>query len=251
MKDIKSFIVCSDQHTPFHDKKVHQSFLKFIKDFKPDGFIINGDFVDMYSISSFIRGLTDLEDDNKIIKLEKEFAVANSVLDDYDKVLPKCEKHYLFGNHSMRLENWLAEANRGVLAGLISVEKNLYLKERGYKVYPNYPNNYLTLGKLTITHGAWVPIYTASKHLNEYRQSVLFGHSHTVQMFYAGGLGVKQVGINIGHLCDVNSKGMQYAKRTSRWVQGFAIVYVDRKGYFWVELLNFFLGKLIYNKKIY
>jgi len=58
---IKSYIVTSDQHCPFHNRKVHEALLKFIKDFKPDGFVINGDFVDMYSISSHITGIRDLE----------------------------------------------------------------------------------------------------------------------------------------------------------------------------------------------
>src|SRR3990167_4801793 len=250
----KSWIVSSDHHVPFHDQIIHKAFLEFIKDFKPDGFILNGDFVDMYSISRHITGIKDLEDkDKQIIKLKKEFDGANSVLDDYDSVLPRnCEKHYLFGNHENRLERWFDEAMNGVLDGLVSIEDNLFLLERGYKVYPEYPNGYMEIGKLTITHGSWSPIYTASKHLNEYRQSVLFGHTHTSQLFYAGGLGIKQVGFNTGCMCDIDSKAMEYSKKTARWVHGFAIVYSDiTTGYFWVQLLNFFDKKLFYNKKLY
>lgn len=134
---------------------------------------------------------------------------------------------------------------------MFSVESCLKLKDRGYKIHDNYPNGYMEIGRLTVTHGSWTPIYTAAKHLNEYRSSVMFGHSHTSQLFYVGGLKHKQVGINIGCMCDVDSKGMNYAKKTARWVQGWAIVYEDEKGFFWTELINGHDGKFVYNHKVY
>lgn len=254
MKEIKSYIVSSDHHCPFHNREVHKAFLKFIKHFNPDGFIINGDFIDMYSISSHITGIRDLKDeDNRIITLQQEFQIANRVLDDYDRVLPRnCEKVYLTGNHEDRLERFLNTERNAVLEGLISLEGILKLKKRGYKFIGGYPNNYYKIGKLIITHGSWSPTYVAAKHLNEYRHSVMFGHSHTPQLIYAGGLDIKQVGIGLGHMADVNSKGMSYAKRTARWINGFGIVYVEVKtGFFWFELMNFWNNQLIHNKKKY
>jgi hypothetical protein len=150
------------------------------------------------------------------------------------------------------LDRWFENGFNGVLEGLISVQGNLRLKERGYTTHFGYPNSFMNIGKLTITHGNWTPVYVAAKHLNEYRQSVMNGHAHTVQIFYAGGLGLKQAGFSIGCMCDVDSKGMAYAKKTSRWVHGFAIVYEDTKtGKFWVELINAFNKRFIYNKKHY
>jgi len=254
MKKIKSYIVCSDHHCPFHNKVVHRSFLRFLKDFKPDGFVINGDFVDMYSISTHITGVRDLEmAEKKILTLQDEFMVANSVLDDYDKVLSKnCEKFFLAGNHEDRLERFLNTDRNAVLEGLITIDGMLYLRERGYKYINGYPNNYIKLGKLIVTHGSWAPKYSAFKHLDEYRHSVMYGHVHSPQLIYAGGLDVKQVSYGLGHMADPNSKGMSYAKKTARWVNGFAIVYVEiSTGHFWVELLNFWNNRLIYNKKIY
>jgi hypothetical protein len=95
-------------------------------------------------------------------------------------------------------------------------------------------------------------MHVAKKHLDEYRQSVLFGHVHTSQLYYTGGLGVKQVGASHGHLADVNSKGMQYAKKTGRWIQGWAIIYEEvQTGNFWIELLNLYDHKLIHAGRIY
>ncbi len=254
MAKIKRWVVSADQHCPWHEKEIHRAFLAFLKEFQPDGFVLAGDFIDMYSVSRFISGIQDLEDDKgKIIKLKKEFDVANAVLNDYDRVLPKkCDKHYLDGNHEERLNAWFQTSNNGVLDGLFSVQDNLKLRERGYKTHFGYPDSYLRIGKLTITHGSWATLYVAAKHVNEYRQSVMFGHAHTSQIFYTGGLGVKQVGFAIGCMCDWDSKGMSYAKKVSRWVHGWAIVYQEiETGKFWVELINGFDSKIVYNGKIY
>lgn len=88
---IKSWIVVSDYHCPFHNINSHHSFLKFLKDFKPDGLVLNGDFIDMYSVSRHLRGIADLEDENskQIIKLKSEFDSSNKVLDDFEKSFPK------------------------------------------------------------------------------------------------------------------------------------------------------------------
>lgn len=255
MKKYRSWVVVSDVHAPWHDKRIHAAILDFLSDFKPDGFIIDGDFMDFYSVSRHLKGINDLENpENKhIIRLNDEFLMGCGVLNDYDKHLPKnCEKHFLEGNHEFRLTRWFNEAMNGVLSGLISVDGNLELKEKGYKYHEGYPNNYITIGRLIVTHGNWTPIYTAAKHLNEFRGSVLFGHTHTSQLHYVGGLKNKQAGFNIGHLADVNAKGMSYAKKTGRWVHGFGIVYEEvSTGKFWVELLNFYDHKLFYNKKMY
>jgi predicted phosphodiesterase len=252
--DIKSYIISSDHHCPFHNTTIHKSFLRFIKDFHPDGFVLNGDFIDMFTISSHLKGVRDLEDSQgKVITLSKEFQAANEVLDAYDKVLPKdCEKYYLTGNHEDRLERFLNTDKNAVLEGLIQLEDLLRLKERKYKYISGYPNNYIKLGKLVVTHGAWTPKYASSKHLDEYRHSVVFGHTHSPQLLYVGGLYSKQVGVGLGHMADIHSKGMNYAKKTAKWVNGFAVVYVEKRtGQFWIELLNFWDNKLIHNKKVY
>lgn len=252
---IKTYTVSGDTHTPWHSKWMHKGYLDFLKYLRPDGFIINGDFIDMYSVSRHITGILDLEDNvsKGLIKLKDEFDGANKVLDDYDKVLPKnCEKFYNEGNHENRLTRWLNEGFNGVLEGLISVQSCLNLEKRGYETNFGYPNAYLELGKLIVTHGAWTPLHTAAKHLNEYRQSVLFSHTHTSQLFYAGGLGTKQAAFGIGCMCDMNSQAMGYAKKTSRWVNGFGVVHVDTQtGHFWVEIVNAFDETFVYNKKVF
>lgn len=258
-KKYKSWVIFSDQHVPYHDKIIHQAFLDFLKDFNPDGLVLAGDFMDMRSVSRHNIGLLDFEEatdpNNKhIIRLKKEFDTANSVLDDYDSIISlKCEKHFISGNHEHRLDRWLQNAFNGVLEGLVSVEQNLMLKERGYIYHGNYPRGRMNIGKLTITHGKFTNIHLAANLVNKYRQSIAAGHAHTSQMIYVGGLGVQQVGIAIGHGADLNSIAMNYMDdSTARWVHGWLIVYEEIKtGKFWPYLLNFYDRRLFYNGKLY
>lgn len=250
--NLKSYVVCGDQHAPFHDKRLHEKFLKFLKDFKPDGFLINGDFVDLYSISRHIRGVGDLVEDGSLIKLRDEFHKSNLVLDDYDRALPKgCEKIFHDGNHESRLSRYFATAFNAVLDGMFTVDGILKLEKRKYAYKSGYPDNYTNLGRLTVSHGISASQYCAAGHLNLYRGSVAVNHTHTSQVFYVGGLASKQVGICIGHMADPKSLGMSYAKQIARWVQGFLIVYISPSGEFWFELINAYDGRLIYNKKEY
>ncbi len=242
------WVICGDQHCPWHDETVHAAFQRFLKKFKPDGFIINGDFLDVYSLSRHLNGAQDLEmADKQMINIEKEITPANDVLDDYDFYLPKdCKKVFLYGNHEDRVRRWAANGNNAVLGGFLSPKRLLSLERRGYQVIEDYPSGYVEIGSLQIAHGSKSSMNASKGILDEYRHSVANNHTHTSQITYVGGIGTKQIGICIGCMCDMNSQGMKYAKNTGRWVHSWLIVTVEGKR-FWPELVlgydkRFFYG---------
>jgi len=226
---------------------VHATFLRFLRKFKPDGFIINGDFIDNYSVSRHLTGELQLElSDKTLLDVEKEVIPANDMLDDYDAFLPKtCKKVYLFGNHEDRMKRYCERPGNSILRNILSPRRLLNLERRGYKVIEDYPSGYYELGHLQIAHGSKTGMNAAKAILDEYRHSIANNHTHTSQLAYVGGIGVKQVGICVPCMCDMESQGMKYAKNTGRWVHGWLTVMVEPTGEFFPELV---LG---YKKRFY
>lgn len=245
----EKWVICGDQHCPWQDETVHAAFLRFLKMYKPDGIIINGDFLDGYSVSRHLTGALDLQiSDKTMITLEKEMIPANDVLDDYDAFLPKgCKKIFLYGNHEDRLRRFIGQGLNSVLGNLLSPRRLLNLDRRKYETIEDYPSGYYELGHLQVAHGSKASMNASKGILDEYRHSVANNHTHTSQLTYVGGIGVKQVGICVGCMCDMNSQGMKYAKNTGRWVHGWLAVSVEKDGAFYPELVlgykkNFYFG---------
>ncbi len=244
------WVVSGDQHCPWHDETVHAAFLRFLKTFKPDGFVLNGDFLDVYSLSRYINGTLDLEmPDRQLITLEKEITPANDVLDDYDAILPKdCKKVFLYGNHEDRVRRWASNGTNSVLGNFLNPRRLLHLDKRGYKVIEDYPSGYIELGSLQIAHGSRSSVNASKAILDEYRHSIANNHTHTTQMSYVGGIGTKQVGICIGCMCDMDAPGMKYQKNTGRWVHSWLVVNVEGNK-FWPELVVGYNKRFFYGGK--
>ena len=81
------------------------------------------------------------------------------------------------------------------------------------------------------------------------RGSVMFGHSHRIQSYIEGNQG----SWNIGGLYDITSPAFNYADRTakSQWQNGFALVYIDSNGDYYVNQIIANNGKFVYGNKVY
>lgn len=131
-------------------------------------------------------------DKNKRKKMENrryelEISAGNNALDmllrDYKLMDPKPKLVYVKGNHENRLDRYLDYDP--TFEGHVSIEKDLYLKERGFTVV-EYKDNYNVNG-VSFTHipitGIGKPIgnpNVARKALQLYHNSVVFGHTHTL-----------------------------------------------------------------------
>jgi Calcineurin-like phosphoesterase len=244
------WVICNDQHTPWHDEVVHAAFLRFLKKYPPDGFVINGDFMDGFSFSRHLTGAMSLEmPDKQMMTIEKEITPANDVLDDYDQVLPKgSRKYFIFGNHEDRIRRWASQGLNSVFGNFLNPRRLLNLDRRGYITIENYPSGYVEIGNLQVSHGSKATVNVAKANLDEYRHSIATGHAHTAQLAYVGGIGAKQVGITIPCMADMQSKGMEYQKNTGRSVQGWLVVNVEGKK-FWPELILGYEKRFFYAGK--
>lgn len=128
--------------------------------------------------------------------------------------------------------------------------QKLHLKERGWIYRGGYPDAYFDLGDLRVTHGRFCGANPCKRHLDCFRQSVIFGHTHTPQGLHLSG--VKQIsGYNSGHMLDINSPAASYMPKVNSWVQGFAVVYVLPNKQFSCQLINFVGKSFFYGGKGY
>jgi predicted phosphodiesterase len=245
----ESWLVLPDYHVPFHNAVIHKKICKLIKEFKPYGIVILGDFLDMYSLAIWNNGSLGKLDG---WTLSKEYKDGKAVLAELEAVLPSGSKrHFIYGNHEDRYRRWLeAGDNAKVGKELISPEDALGLREKKYVVHTNWKDDAVTLGEhLDVIHGQYCVQHPAKKHLEVFQRSVMFGHTHRFDAVVIG----KRGAYNIGFLGDKKSHGFDYRPRVDRmnWVNGFAIVHIDDKGDYFAQPISCVGNKFIANGKVY
>jgi predicted phosphodiesterase len=224
---MKKTVVLSDIHIPNHCPLAVSSVLKFIRDFKPDQIILNGDILDMEGISSHGRAF-----DQATVAFEVE--VGARFLDELQKRSPKASIHFIEGNHEQRVSKFIkSEAYQ--LQGLISLPDLLMLPERGISWLPHAADQILWITpKLGVTHGSFYNTHYAHATLTRYGVSLLIGHGHRVQVSSAPTVGKSGQQVRIcyanGCLTDIQAP---YQRTPSGWLQAFQVVLSDEEtGFF-------------------
>lgn len=249
----KLYFVTTDEHVPYQDENCQEAINALADDLKPDGWIIGGDGLDMLELSRHSAQSVAKLEGRRIAEtwrqgnrwLENKFTAAG----------PQCtDRRYIPGNHEDRINRWIASGDHGVFAeddGL-SIEHRLGFPGRGIKMEPNgYPEAGYMLGKLWITHGRFTNKYHAAKHLDFYRHSVMYGHTHSPQVMFGSALRGQQAAFGLGHLGDPESEAMGYAPRPNAWAQGFALVHVYPDGSFNAQPIQFWRGQFTYAGRTY
>jgi hypothetical protein len=243
-------IVIPCLHSPFNHEELTTACIELCKDLKGEivGFHILGDFEDMNSLSSHDRGRMPLPG----VSLSFEHEEANALLDRFDSVLGKTvSKTYIWGNHEDRFKRYMASVDNYKLGNsLDSPTHALKLVDRGYDVFENWKDDHITIGKhLDLMHGEFCNIHTAKKHIDTYRRSIMFCHTHRIQNYNEG----KFQGWNIGTMSNWNLPAFNYATRAMKntWNNGFAVVDIDADGYAFVHQVIWTNNKFIFNGKEY
>lgn len=242
-----TYLVLGCVHVPGHNKSLINGITNYLIDHKVQGLMLIGDFLDLNSLSGHDIGqFTALPD----LTLGKEYEEGNKILDQLTNSLkPSADKVYIYGNHEGRYNRYMADMQKSK-ATIESPEKALKLEEKGFHVYNNWQQDYITLGNhLDLLHGQFFNVHSAKKHIDVYRGSVMYAHTHRIQMYVEGSTG----GFNIGWGGDVNSPLFNYMPRgtKSQWQNGFALVTIDDKGDYYVQQVFHHNNKFNINGKFY
>jgi UDP-2,3-diacylglucosamine pyrophosphatase LpxH len=224
MSRYKRLVVISDVQAPFHLPQAIALVIEYIKRFKPDILVLNGDIVDFYSASQFKkvgRGPQRLADEIAITKAE--------VLDPIMKVLPAgCKIVWTAGNHEHRLKASIA-INAKFLEEFpgATIQEAFEMKERGIQYMDSESGNgvYNVTPHLVAMHGIYTTVYAARKYCEAVGKSVIYGHTHKEQYWRdtkALG-GSSTIAIGGGCLCEDPTQFNSLA----RYDRGFIAGWVD------------------------
>lgn len=182
-------VVIADAHVPHHDPQAWGCALGLIRDLKPTRVVINGDFLDLESLSQHPKSRPDLA------KLAEEFYAGNLALDSLQHAAGSADVVYLEGNHCARARRW--EAAFGQLDGLLKVPVGLYIEPReeyrkstadlrGIRWVPLHLQPF-TIGAVSYLHGVFENIHHAHAHAVHLgprcsTKHLITAHTHALQV---------------------------------------------------------------------
>lgn len=223
-------VVLNDIQFPFHSPVLYGLVVPFVLDLKPDVIALNGDIVDMYSVSDFDK------DPLTQARLEDEIALAEELMGRLSNIPGKV---WLGGNHEDRLRRYIWR-HAQAFAGLseLSFQRLFRLADYGFG-WVDY-GEFTMLGKLLVTHGDLVRVHsgmTARAHFDKHGTNILTGHTHRLGAYYRTRRGRPYVAYENGCLCSLTPEYVKYPD----WQNGFSIVHFEEGGSFNVQQLPIFM----------
>jgi hypothetical protein len=220
------WVIIGCVHRPFHDKQLWDSFLSFLEKNRNDitGIIINGDYLDLRSLSSHEEWIPDGVD------LSMEYSDGLQGIEDIESRLKKnIRKIFIYGNHEDRFFRD-KKSIRKYGSSLPSPHEALELDERGWEVITDWKNGYVTLGNnLDVFHGIKVGANAAKDQLNALpTRDQIFNHTHRFSTYSNN----TNTAYNIGCMIDIDNDMFKYVDRGIRaaWALGFATAHIDEYG---------------------
>lgn len=227
-KDCYKVVCLNDIHIPKHDQVTVDLVTECIKDIKPDELILNGDIIDCYQESTFLKdpGVKEyLQDEcNTFYKIFSKIRRQNK-----DMVIS-----YILGNHEARIkkEQWNHPSFYGVygltIPSLLKFDKlkiDFYEKSR-------------VINNFEFTHGTKVSQHSSFSAKNEFFnhgcKSGMMGHVHRMGIYHQTVNGVVNSWYENGCLCDLNP---DYIQGVANWQQGFSVIYFYENNYHVLPIL--------------
>lgn len=230
-----------DLHIPEHDQRSIASVLKYAKDFKPDTVLLDGDILDISSISSHVKGnLRAIEGKT----LRKDYDQGERFLDELQKACPNSRIVWMEGNHEFRVQRWLDEHPQA--QGLMEIPNALKLSSRKVEWLPSWSQTKVfKKGKANFIHGLYHGKNHAAKMVQAFGCNIFYGHLHDCDSSSLVTLGdnTTKIAQCMGCLCKYKQYYLQ--GRPTNWQQAFGVFYFREDGYFNHYLPRVFNGKFV------
>lgn len=230
-------LVISDLHIPFQDNKAIECALKYGKEQKVNTIFINGDLMDFFMISRFVK----LE---RRVEIEEELKATRSFVNYLRQEFPTTPIYLLEGNHEMRFRTYLATK----APELLGVEE-FKLEHLFPRIKILEDTTLVKMGKLNVTHGHkllrgfFTPVNPARGAFLRAKSSTLIGHLHKVSTHAETTITGKAITCySTGCLCELNP---DYAPFANNFSHGFAHVTFASSGAFKVKNLQILNGEIV------
>ena len=241
---IRRAIVTPDKHFPVHDKRAINIVCQAIEMVKPDTYIDLGDTGEWEHFSTHYwkgRNAKPMEDLMPLLNLDVKMVNAGmDLIDNSLDIAGTEERHFVQGNHEVWLDKFVT---RHPYLTQYKTQNALKLKERGYKFHPYNRKKCLKIGKLNFTHGKYTTKYHSQKHLEQYGESIMYGHTHDLQRHTATKAGGTISSWSLGCLKDIEADEDWLGGRLTNWNHAFAIIDWFKGGNFVVNVVEIIKGK--------
>ena len=230
----KRIFILSDIHIPYHSIDALSSAFDYAKKEKPDAILLNGDTLDFFSLSRFVK-------DPKARSFAQELNAFREFMDVLKKVF-NAKIYFKVGNHEERYFHYLW-MKAGELHGVEEFELENIIKSRAEGIEIIKDKRIIKAGHLNIVHGhefggsVFSPVNIARGLFLRGKVSALQGHNHCtsshVERDMNGGV-VKTW--SLGCLSELNPAYLPINK----WNHGFAIVDMDGENF---DVRNYTINK--------
>lgn len=237
--DRDNILILSDLHIPFHDPEAIEQAVRWGKEHNVNCILLNGDIVDCYQLSRFIK-------DSRYPSVKQEIEAAAALLDYLAAEFPGVEIIWKNGNHDERIENFM-KVKAPELLDVLHYQWCDLLDFNSRKVIYVSDRRKVLAGKLTILHGHEFNNRSTGQvnpartlFLKTYQSSVV-GHHHITSEHTDKRLDGDVITCwSVGCLCGL---WPEYA-RINKWNHGFARVKVAADGTFRVVNVRIIDGKI-------
>ena len=233
-------LVLSDIHLPFHDLPSLTAAIEYGEARQPDVILLNGDILDCYDISRFMK-----EQDRPTIT--DEIAMGIEFLELLRQAFPAARIIYKLGNHEERMRHYILK-NAPQFGNLKALEFESLLQFERFGI-ERVNREIIKAGKLNILHGhemgesVFSPVNPARGYFLKAKANTLVGHYHQSSHHSEGDLNGNKVGVwSTGCLCSLTPEYRPFAY--TKWKHGFAYVTVESDGTFQVENKEIIDGRI-------
>lgn len=214
----KRVAILSDIHVPYHSISAITTALDFIKKEKPDTILLNGDVIDFYGLSRFMK---DPRKKNFAQEIDMACNLVNIIQDKTGaRVIWK------YGNHSIRYRNYIYE-RAAALVGFEDFDLDNIIRKRIPDITLVKDLQFILANELTIIHGHefqssfFSPVNVARGLFLRAKANTLCGHSHRTSSHIERTIETKMIATwSVGCLCELFP---DYAK-VNNWNHGFAML---------------------------
>ena len=235
------YLILSDIHLPYHDEEALSIALEWSLNNNIDTIILNGDIMDCYPISSFIK-------DINMPSLREEIEMTISFFSYLRELFPTQPIFYKLGNHEERIKNYLLRSAKEFAdIDNLKMENLLHLDE--FKI-TLVNREIIKVGKLNVLHGhemgesVFSPVNPARGMFLKAKSNTIFGHNHQVSHHSENNINGENTGVwSMGCLCTLSPDYRPFAY--TKWSHGFACVDVYEDNSFHVNNMRIINGKIV------
>lgn len=224
IKGYKKVGIMNDIHLPYHNIIALTEAIRYLKAEKIDALLLNGDIIDCFQLSRFMK-------DPRKRDFKYEIDTLKAFFDIIDKEL-KCKVFFKIGNHENRYEHFLLQKAHELI-GIEEFEFSNIIKAREKGIDMISSNRFMKLNELNGIHGheyiggVSAPVNIARGLYLRGKVSAFQGHNHATSEHTESNMDGKIITTwSIGCLSELHPSYMPL----NRWNWGVALVELDSNG---------------------